>query len=292
MIYRITHSNTYSYSEPVTLCHNVVHLAARDTPRQRCRNHQLVIQPVPGVASARTDYFGNPVASFAVQEPHQKLELTAINLVEIQTQETAVPKTTPPWEQVRDLLACPDSPDARDACQFLFDSLYVKRHVEPRDYAQPSFSPVRPLLEAILDLTGRMHADFRYDKTATTTSTPVLEALHHRHGVCQAFAHLAIGCLRSLGLAARYVSGYLVTMPPPGKPRLVGADASHAWLAVFCPGSGWIDIDPTNNMIPAGQHIVLAWGRDYDDVSPIKGVILGGGTQEVTVAVDVAPVEE
>lgn len=291
MIYRVTHNNTYSYSEPVTLCHNVLHLSARDTPVQCCRHNQLLIQPVPSVSSSRTDYFGNPVTFFAVQEPHQKLELTAVNLTEINPQDSPDPKTTPPWEQVRDLLAGPNSPESRDACQFLFDSLYVKRHAELAEYAQPSFSPGRPFLEAVLDLTARLHADFQYDKTATTASTPVLEVLHHRHGVCQDFAHLEIGCLRTLGLAARYVSGYLVTTPPPGKPRLVGADASHAWLSVFCPGFGWIDVDPTNNVVPSGQHIVLAWGRDYDDVSPIKGVILGGGKQEVLVAVDVAPVD-
>jgi transglutaminase-like putative cysteine protease len=290
--YRITHSNTYTYSEPVSLCHNLLHLKARDTAAQTCSQSQLLIQPLPAVSSSKTDYFGNTATFFTVQEPHPKLTVTAVNVIQLRTPTAPAAEATPTWEEVARLLCRPDAPEDLEACQFLFDSIYVKRAPELTDYARPSFAAGRPILDAVLDLTRRIHADFRYDKTATTVATPILEVLRNRHGVCQDFAHLQIGCLRSLGLAARYVSGYLLTEPPPGQPRLVGADASHAWVSVYCLGSGWIDLDPTNNMIPRDKHIVLAWGRDYDDVSPIKGVILGGGRQTVRVAVDVTPVRE
>jgi len=290
--YRVSHSSSYTYSDPVSLCHNLLHLTARDTPGQTCSHSQLLIQPLPAVSASKTDYFGNTATFFTVQEPHPKLTITAVNMARLRPETPPEPANTPAWEEVARLLGRPDAPEDLEACQFLFDSPYVKRHPELADYARPSFSAGRPFLEAVLDLTRRIHSDFRYDKTATTTATPILHVLHNRHGVCQDFAHLEIGCLRALGLAARYISGYLVTKPPPGQPRLVGADASHAWVSVYCPGTGWIDVDPTNNLIPGDKHIVLAWGRDYDDVCPIKGVILGGGRQKVTVAVDVVPVEE
>jgi transglutaminase-like putative cysteine protease len=290
--YRVTHLNTYSYSEPVSLCHNLLHLAVRDTPGQTCAHSQLLIQPLPAVSSSKTDYFGNTATFFTLQEPHPRLTITAVNLARLRPQTPPEASTTLSWEETVKQLSRPDPPENLEACQFLFDSPYVKRHAELADYARPSFSPGRPLLEAVLDLTRRIHTEFRYDKTATNTATPVLHVLHNRRGVCQDFAHLQIACLRSLGVAARYVSGYLLTRPPAGQPRLVGADASHAWLSAYCPGAGWIDVDPTNNMIPGDKHIVLAWGRDYDDVCPIKGVILGGGKQEVNVAVDVVPVED
>lgn len=191
------------------------------------------------------------------------------------------------WEEVRDSIRT--DRNHLEACQFTYDSHYVARSNALLEYAAPSFAAGRPMLDAVADLTARIHREFRYDAKATTLATPLKEVLQHRHGVCQDFAHLAIGCLRSLGLAARYVSGYLQTNVPEGKERLIGADASHAWLSVFCPDVGWVDFDPTNNMIPADRHLTIAWGRDYDDVSPIKGVILGGGSHTMTIAVDVAP---
>ena len=194
---------------------------------------------------------------------------------------------SPAWEDVRDQLRSDRYPEFLEAYQYVFDSPYVRAGSDLAEYALPSFAPRRPLLEAVLDLTQRIHAEFRYDPHATTLSTTLKELLATRRGVCQDFAHLQIGCLRALGLAACYISGYLLTQPQPGQNRLIGTDASHAWLSVFCPGSGWVDIDPTNNTIPSEQHILLAWGRDYDDVSPIKGVILGGGEHTVRVAVDV-----
>ena len=199
-----------------------------------------------------------------------------------------IAQATPPWESVRALLEQDHSPPGLEARQFVYDSHYVKASPALAAYAAPSFPANRPVLEAARDLTRRIHQDFQYDPKATTVATPIQEVLEHRRGVCQDFAHLQIGCLRALGLSARYISGYLRTVPPPGQERLVGVDASHAWLSVYCPGWGWVDLDPTNDLIPSDGHLVLAWGRDYDDVSPVKGVNLGGGRHSVIVGVDVA----
>jgi transglutaminase-like putative cysteine protease len=192
---------------------------------------------------------------------------------------------------VRDRFALGQPPWWLEARQFVYESPHVPITKALADYAAPSFSPGRPWLAAVLDLTARVFSQFQYDPTATTVNTPVAQVLQNRRGVCQDFAHLQIGCLRSLGLPARYVSGYLLTAPPAGQQRLVGADASHAWLSAFCPELGWIDFDPTNNQIPTTKHITLAWGRDYSDVCPIKGVLVGGGQHRMRVAVDVVPVE-
>jgi transglutaminase-like putative cysteine protease len=216
----------------------------------------------------------------------------AENVVDVHPERGPDPKATPPWEHALHVLRQERDPETLDAYQYAFDSPYIRLGADLAAYAAPSFPTGRPLLDAALDLTRRIHADYRYDPTATTTATPLEKVMELRRGVCQDFAHLQIGCLRSLGLAARYVSGYLLTNPPPGRPRLVGADASHAWLSVYCPGSGWIDLDPTNNQIPHDNHILVAWGRDYEDVSPVNGVVLGGGKHYVTVAVDVVKLNE
>jgi transglutaminase-like putative cysteine protease len=202
------------------------------------------------------------------------------------------PSDTMPWEAARKQMRGDLTPQGLEAFELVFDSPYVPRSNELSDYALPSFTPGRPFLEAVLDLNSRIHKDFKYAPSTTTISTPIAEVMKMRRGVCQDFAHLMIGCLRSMGLAARYVSGYLRTTPPPGRPRLIGADASHAWCAVYFPGIGWLDFDPTNNSTPRASHITLGWGRDYSDVSPIRGVILGGGGQSIGVSVDVAPIEE
>ncbi len=236
----------------------------------------------------QADFFGNRATYFTIEEPHDELKVKAVSRVAVAPAAPPDPAATPPWEAALASLELDRSPQGLEARQFVFDSPYVRASADLAHYAAPSFPPGRPLLDAALDLMRRIHADFRYDPRATTLSTPLREVLALRRGVCQDFAHLQIGCLRSLGLAARYVSGYLRTTPPPGRPRLVGADASHAWLSVWCPGFGWIDLDPTNAQIPSEGHILLAWGRDYDDVSPIKGVNLGGGRHSMTVEVDVA----
>jgi transglutaminase-like putative cysteine protease len=286
MIYRVRHHTVYSYSEPVSLCHNLAHLVPRAVGHQESRQCQLVIEPQPAVLSTVADYFGNPTTYFTLQEPHLELNVTVQHLCQISPAFFLPPAASPAWEEVRDTLR-----DHLEAYPFTLDSRYVRAGADLADYARPSFPPGRPILDGALDLTRRIHAEFRYDPKATTVATPLREVLAQRTGVCQDFAHVALGCFRALGLAARYVSGYLCTTSSAAQPRLVGADASHAWVSVFAPGVGWTDFDPTNNVIPTDKHIVVAWGRDYDDVSPIKGVILGGGKHEVRVAVDVTPVD-
>ncbi len=292
MLYQITHTTTYEYSSSVTLCQNLAHLTPRETAEQHCRRTTLLIQPQPAVLSSRADYFGNLLTFFAVQEPHRTLSITASHEVEVIPRAAIDPTQTLGWEAVRDRLRTNRDAVSLEAYQFAFPSRHVPFNAELADYARPSFTPGRPLLEGVLELTERIHRDFEYDPKATTIATPVSEVFKQRRGVCQDFSHLQIACLRSLGLAARYVSGYLRTMPAPGKPRLIGADATHAWVSVFCPDSGWQEVDPTNNVQPSDKHLVLGWGRDFEDVSPLKGVILGGEQHSVGVSVDVAEVGE
>jgi transglutaminase-like putative cysteine protease len=291
MIYRVQHTTAYDYTEVVSICHNELHLRPRDSALQTCSAYEILVRPGPAVSSERLDYFGNHVTFLAVQEPHRRLTVTARSTVEVCPGGLPSPAETPAWDSVRDRLRHDRAPTELEAYQYVFDSPYVISSSVLRRYAAASFPPGRPLLAAVLDLTRRMHSDFTYDPKATSVHTPVHEVLHNRRGVCQDFAHVHIGCLRALGLAARYVSGYLITHPPPGQLRLVGADASHAWVSVYCPGFGWIDTDPTNNVVLSDRHITVALGRDYSDVSPIKGVFLGGGRHTVKVAVDVVSVE-
>jgi transglutaminase-like putative cysteine protease len=297
MNYQITHRTAYRYSVPVSLCQNLAHLTPREVPRQRCLQSVLTVHPEPSVLARRVDSFGNPETFFSVQQMHRELTVTANHQIEVwPPPEEVRPGDSPAWERVREQLAADFGPASLDAFQFVFSSRFAQPDDDLADYAResftPEFTPERPLVEAAVDLTARIHSDFTYDSWATTASTPAKEVFTHRRGVCQDFAHLQIACLRSLGLAARYVSGYLPTDPPPGQPRLVGADATHAWVGVYCPQVGWIDLDPTNNLLVSDRHIVLAWGRDYDDVSPIKGVILGGGWHSMTASVDVLEAEE
>jgi transglutaminase-like putative cysteine protease len=290
MKYKVIHSTEYFYGDSVPLGHNVVHLQPRETDRQSVKSHALAITPNPMVKSDRIDFFGNPVSWFTLAEPHDRLKIVARSEVEVKSFATPTGLWWPSWEQVADTLRQRRGPELLDARQFTFDSVFVSSHPELAEYARPSFAPGRHLLECATDLTNRIHADFTFDSGATTIGTPVLDVLHHRHGVCQDFAHLQIGCLRSLGLAARYVSGYLVTKPPPGRPRLVGADTSHAWVSVYFPDVGWIDFDPTNAVIPSDGHITVGWARDYDDVSPVRGVVVGGHRHSLSVSVDVEPI--
>ena len=285
MNYRIRHLTEYHYSEPVSVSHHGLHLTPRPRPQQNCRTFRLVIDPQPTGLTERTDYFGN-ISNFCdIHQPHQQLSVVAESEIELQPPPAYSAATTLPWETARQA--------ARDEfaqSQFLFDSPFVRTAAKFADYARQSFTPQCPFLPAVLNLTERIHKEFKYDPRATTIATPVAEVFEKKRGVCQDFSHLEIACLRSLGLAARYVSGYLQTTPTPGQTKLIGADASHAWLAVYCPGDGWIDVDPTNNTLPALQHLTIAWGRDYGDVTPIRGVILGGGTHRLHVAVSVEPV--
>ncbi len=287
MIYRIVHDTSYHYRADVSLSHSLAHLAARSTPSQTRLRGDFRVSVAPAVLDHWTDYFGNPVTFFAVQEAHRHLRVTAINEVDVHPVTPPDPAQTLPWEQVRDLLRQSIQPDDVAAFQFTFDSANIRVDNGLAAFAADAFPAGRPILERALALTHQIYSGFTFDPTATTLSTPLFEILALRRGVCQDFAHLMIAALRSLGLAARYVSGYLRTFPPPGRARLIGADVSHAWVSVYCPPFGWVDVDPTNDLIPALDHITLAWGRDYDDVSPIKGVILGGGRHVLNVGVDV-----
>ncbi|TRW90675.1 transglutaminase family protein [Candidatus Methylobacter oryzae] len=298
MKYRITHSTLYEYHQLVGLCQNEARLQPRDFWRQRCQSSRFEISPEPSDFSEREDFFGNRVAYFAIQQAHQRLMVTVVSEVETfpkQSRDDLANSIT--WEQAREQLqgnpgqaqnVCDELLDAK---LFLLDSPMVVATDELAAYARNSFLPNRPLVQAVTDLMQRIHNDFTYDSSSTTIATPLSEVLQFRRGVCQDFAHLAIGCLRSFGIAARYVSGYLETLPLPGKQRLVGADASHAWFAVYVPDAGWLEFDPTNNAVPFDQHITLAWGRDYADVTPLKGIAFGGGQHTLSVSVDVLRLE-
>ena len=288
MRYRVRHTTTYAYANAVAVCHNELHLCPRQCRHQTCSFHELLLFPEALVVSRSVDYFGNPVTFFTLQEAHRALTMTANSIVEVTPLEVPPLAASAAWEDVRDDLRRDRSAAGLAAYQFVFDSPYVVASPELLAYAAASFTPRRPLLEAVWDLTGRIRAEFTYDPGATVVNTPLSDVLRHRRGVCQDFAHLQIGCLRARGLAVRYVSGYLVTQSAGASP-LVGAEASHAWLSVYCPGPGWVDVDPTNNMWPSDRHITVAIGRDYGDVSPIKGVFLGGGDHTMDVAVDVMP---
>lgn len=285
--YLIRHLTRYEYTEPVSLCQNLAHLRPRSTPFQQCQRTEIRIEPAPLNITELTDSFGNTRSSFSIEESHIKLVVSATHQVSLTGE--PVPDRSPVWERVLNQLRKDRNPDYLSAYEFLFDSPHVQVDRQWEEYARPSFLPNRPILDAVLDLTARIHADFAYDPEATTVATPLAEVFLNRRGVCQDFAHFQIACLRSLGLPARYVSGYVATNPPPGQPRLVGADASHAWVSVFCGDIGWVSFDPTNNQIPTDRHVIIAWGRDYSDVPPLKGVILGGGAHEVQVSVDVEP---
>ncbi len=285
MLYRITHSTRYAYPSPVTQCFNEVHLTPRVLPGQRVREHCLEVNPLPAFLVNRLDYFGNDVSTFAVFEKHDRLAAVASSVVEVEPRSGGI-DSSPPWEQVRDLLAQPLEAASIAASEFIFDSPYISALTELREYARPTFTPRRPLRSALEELTRRIHDEFAYQPRSTSIDTPLLEVLHNRRGVCQDFAHLMIGALRSLRLSARYVSGYVRSGP-----RFQGAAASHAWVSVFDPQNGWLNFDPTNNMMPSDAHITLAWGRDYGDVTPVKGLTLGGGGQSVEVEVRVQPLE-
>lgn len=292
MIYRVRHETVYDYSDPVSVSHHILRLTPRDLPGQLRRSGRINITPVPQTPNTtHLDYFGNSVTSFALQEPHEQLTVEASTELEVIPRPAPDLAQSPAWHEVRDALFWDHTLEGLDASQFIFDSRRVSASIDLADYARESFPQDRPLLEAVRDLTRRINEDFRFDTKATEVTTPVETFFEKRRGVCQDFSHLQIACLRSLGLPARYVSGYLRTCPPEGKPRLVGADASHAWCAAWCPVAGWVDFDPTNNCVPSDGHITVAWGRDYSDVSPIHGVLLGGARHTLDTGVDVIPVE-
>jgi transglutaminase-like putative cysteine protease len=288
MKYIITHKTSYKYSAPASLSQNELCLFPRSTASQDVLDSRLVITPKAQYLSDRRDYFGNKVHVFMVQHTHQELSVVMTSLVV--TRKPALPQLdlTINWEEAVRLIREYANPEELDARQYTFPSPLVPIIADAYAYGKVSFPEGRPILAGACDLVKRIFTDFTYDKTASSVDTPMAQVLANRRGVCQDFAHVAISCLRSLGLATRYVSGYLETIPPAGKPRLVGADASHAWISVFVPGFGWVGLDPTNNLTANETYITVAWGRDYGDVVPDKGVVMGGGLHELSVMVDVA----
>lgn len=294
MLLHILHETTYEYVPPVRTAQHMAHLKPADHARQRLLSHRLTVSPAPTQQNESPDVYGNTRAFFSLRGSHDRLRVVAESLVS--TQAPPQPPASLPWEEVRERIRYHRASHYDPAAEFAFASPYVPRHQDFVAYAQPSFARGRPLLEAARDLMRRIHADFDYETTATDVNTPALEALALRKGVCQDLAHVMLGCLRSLGLPARYVSGYLLTAPPPGQARLVGSDASHAWVSLYLPGAAgeagaWTELDPTNDRAPGEDYVTLAVGRDFQDVSPMRGVIHGGASHRLRVAVTVAPAE-
>jgi len=300
MRYSVIHETCYRYASPVALGHQLLHLTPRALPWQTVLSHTLQVDPQPEELQGSNDYFGNPVTHVVLCSPHRELRVLASSTVTVHRPAAVLvapgpisdgAMTTLSWREAAALVALAQSPELLRASEFLYDSPHVRMCPAVRDYAQASFADGYSALQVALDLNRRIHHEFMFDPRATSVSTPVETVLSERRGVCQDFAHLMVACLRAGGLAARYVSGYILTEPPPGQPRLVGADASHAWVSVYCPVQGWIDLDPTNDLMVADAHVTLAWGRDFGDVTPMRGVILGGGEQEIEVRVTVHPLD-
>ncbi len=290
MIYEVTHKTTYHYTAPVAQAHHLVHLAPRPHERQRIVRHDITVKPAPATRNDFIDYFGNPASSLAIEAGHSELLIHSQGVIEVSAPEHADLSLSQPWDRLSGDMAPPKKINEIEAAQYLMPSRHTAVTAELIEFARPSFPAGRPVFECARELTERIHAEFAYDGAATDIATTTDELLKIRRGVCQDFAHLLIASMRAFGLPARYVSGYLLTHPPEGKEKLVGADASHAWVSVWSPEIGWVDFDPTNNLIPQNEHITIAYGRDFNDVSPVTGVLLGGGAHQVDVAVDVTPV--
>ena len=291
MAYEVTHRTEYRYPSTVSSSFGEIVMLPRELAGQSCLRSALTIEPEPHDLRERLDFFGNRTAYFAVLAPHTRLSVTATSLVRVRDRQVRPSAQAElPWEQARDGSFDGDRLDVR---QFVLDSPLVTISEQLAEYAAPSFPPGRPVLASVLDLSSRIHRDFEFLPGVTEVKTTIEEVFARKAGVCQDFAHVAIGCLRSLGLAARYVSGYLETRPPPGRARLAGADVSHAWVSVFLPGAGWADVDPTNDQLVNDRYVTTAWGRDYTDVPPLKGVIFTqGDVQDLRVSVDVIPVPD
>ncbi|MBK5413600.1 transglutaminase family protein [Pseudomonas sp. TH31] len=292
--YQIFHDTHYHYDSPVSLAQQLAHLWPRACTWQRCTAQALLISPDPTTRRDELDVFGNPLTRLAFERPHDELLVNAQLTVEVLARPTLDFNLSPAWEDTRNALTYssqPLSPELLEACRYRFESPYVHLKRNFVEFSESCFPAGRPLLLGVQALMEKIFSEFTFDAEATQVATPLVEVLERRRGVCQDFAHLMLACVRSRGLAARYISGYLLTQPPPGQPRMIGADASHAWVSVFCPVLGWVDFDPTNNVQPALEHITLAWGRDFSDVSPLRGVILGGGNHDPEVRVTVMPLD-
>jgi transglutaminase-like putative cysteine protease len=292
MLYSVEHTTKYQYHEQVSLCHNIAALAPRNTDQQTCRAFNIIISPLPEVLEEHIDFFGNKLYYFVIEQEHEELTVTVRSQVEkVNGADSQPAYTGQSWEMVRDMLLNSTGEFMAEK-QFTHPTQITAATTEIKKYAEISFTPGRALFEAVFDLTKRIHTDFKFTPGFTTVSTPLSVVMKERKGVCQDFAHFAISCVHALGLPARYVSGYLETLAPVGKEKLVGVDASHAWISVFIPGMGWVDFDPTNNQLANEQYITIGWGRDYFDIIPLKGVIMSSSPHELKVSVDVRRLEE
>jgi len=287
--YKIIHHTQYKYQEKVNLAHNKAWLLPLEATFQHCLQKKIHITPIPSVYDEQFDFFGNQFAYFAIQYPHDEMNVIATCEVEINRNYDLSSRLT--WEEAVNILQNSLKEQDLWAKQFTLESLFIPMMQDIRAYTLKSFTPNRSLLEATSDLVYRIFKHFKFVAGATNISTPLSDVFKYKKGVCQDFAHLAIACLRSIGLAAYYVSGYIETIAPEGKEKLVGADASHAWFAVYSPDVGWVDFDPTNKQLVNNQYITLAYGRDYADVPPLKGIIMSSGAQAMKVAVDVIRIE-
>jgi transglutaminase-like putative cysteine protease len=290
MIYEVSHRTVYRYSTPVVQSQHIVHMTPRAIDRQRVRGHALLIEPTPTIKTERLDYFGNRVVLFDIEQEHKELVVHAKSTIGVTPAGTIDCAASTPWDELAPRIADPRAGTDLEVSRYACASRHTRATHDITAYARQSFPAGRPVLLGAWNLVERIYSDFTFDPTATDISTPVTQVLQQRRGVCQDFSHLALACLRALRLSARYVSGYIMTRPPIGSPRLAGADASHAWISVWSPEFGWVDFDPTNGLMPKDEHITIAFGRDYDDVSPIGGILLGGSEHSVFVGVDVVPI--
>ncbi|MFZ5630519.1 MAG: transglutaminase family protein [Spirochaetota bacterium] len=285
--YEVTHTTVYSYSEKVSHCQNIAYLLPQSDSRQSCERTELTISPTPAASADHTDYFGNRFRYFSVEQPHRQLSVTARTRIRTDNLLQNDWEHSPAWEEVAASVRNPLEAADIAAVEYLLPSPFITLSSVFGDYAAESFSPGRPVLAAALEFAQRIRSDFKYEQKSTTILTPLSDVFRHRRGVCQDFAHLAIAALRTIGIPARYVSGYIETYPPAGKPKLRGSDASHAWISVYAGAAGWCDFDPTNGKAITEEFIVTARGRDFGDVSPLKGILFGGGKHTLKVEVDV-----
>jgi transglutaminase-like putative cysteine protease len=290
--FHVLHETRYEYAATVALSQTMMHLTPRSFQFQQCEAHTISLNPPDSERRVGIDYFGNHTNYCVVSEPHQNLLVRAESTITLHSRPgQELIANSVPWEVARASIHLPENPARLEVIKYLYTSTHISHSEELAAYARKSFRPGRSVLDSAFDLTRRIHAEFAFDAEATDISTPLSELLKIKRGVCQDFAHLMIGCLRAIGLSCRYVSGYILTHPAPGKPRLIGADASHAWVSVYCPSIGWVDFDPTNCCMVNMEHVTLGWGRDFYDVSIIRGVMLGGGAQTLTVNVTMTELE-
>jgi transglutaminase-like putative cysteine protease len=297
MLFSVTHITKYDYNASVSYCHNIATLRPREAIGQQVLEYQIEVDPQPSELSERIDFFGNYITRFSIQKQHKKLKVTTRSKILREYggyrntfQTDACKKIT-----MSEALLALNRMDSAilEAKQFVLESIFIRDTDESiRNYAKISFRGDRSVFEATYELMQRIYTDFKFVSGFTSISTPINEVMKEKKGVCQDFAQIAIACIRSVGLPARYVSGYIETLPPPGKPKLIGADASHAWFSIFIPHFGWVDFDPTNNQIPLDRHLVVGWGRDYYDVPPLKGVVYGSGKSKLKVEVDIAAIDQ